>query len=257
MRGNWSLLLVFLLLSSCSLFEDPGAELILNVDNEFSLDMREELLPESRALRLSLLAVNEVMCDESELIMESAKNGRFINIQINEISMVGNCDSGKSFPSGEADFDVRKILYDLEIKVKDLTSHFGTINVTGKEYSIALEDTKGLTLLTNNLKSVPSNFVWGYFQNSNEQVSTQVETFLRANDLEDRPLSHLTPGFYSYFSIDDVGMINISEIPFSGSVSKFGFDNVDLNNLKSKVTGFKSRNPDIKFMMHFSDGTVL
>ncbi|WP_235296109.1 hypothetical protein [Portibacter marinus] len=257
MRSSVGLFLVLLLFGGCSLFNEPGSELILNVDNEFEVDIIEHLQPEGRDLRFAMSSINEVMCEESELVLQTAKSSNAINIKINEIAVMDNCNSGMSYPYGEADFKLRNRDYQLSIQVKELNSHFGMLNVSEEEYIITMEDSKGLVLTRNNLQKIPNSFAWGYYQNTANGSSDLISSFLRENNLVVRPLVHLKPGFYSYFSIDSEGNVIIDDLPYSGSIEKIAFDNIDLTKVKDNLSTFKTQNPDLKFTMYFSDGTIL
>lgn len=257
MRTRLSFLAFLFFLGGCSYFNDPGSELVLNVDNEFEIDIRESLLSDGRELQFYMTAINDVMCEESELILDASKSVNLINIVISEIAMTNGCDVGTSFPSGEVSFNLRNSRYDLMIQVKDHTSQSGFLDVNDTEYTINLDDTKGLILERNNLKRIPEKFMWGHYPSDNAGQSDRVASFLAENDLVFRPLTHLAEGYYSYFSIDRNGNIKFDDLPYSGASKKIAFDNIDLESAKTLITNFKQENPDLKLTMYFSDGTIL
>lgn len=253
----FSYLAILMCFAGCSYFNDPGSELILNLDNEFEVEMKEHLIPGGRDLRFSITSLSRVDCEDAELTLETERSGDAISITISDIVTTPECSGGTSFPEGEALFQVRRKQYDLMIQVKEQVSQQGLLDVSDTEYQINLDNTKGFVVDRTVLKKIPENFAWGYIQPIDDEQKTFVYDFLSTNGLVYRPLVNLAPGHYSYFNISEDGTITIEDKPYSGMSEEIGFTNVDLAKIKPIIAQFKDANPAIKITMNFSDGTIL
>ena len=250
-------IILFFIISfgSCNTFVNPDDEIILNVYNEFELVMQESLLSDERAIEFVLKSVNEQECQEAVLDIKKTNTFISLNIEIADVLVPDNCAPQPSFPEGSALFYLSERKYQLEINVKNIVNHKGALEVTSDSYELTLENESGLIPNTNHLYRIPQDFIWGYYQAKTTGERNKLNQFLESSDLVFTPLNHMNQGFYSYFHIDDIGNVELEEVPTEGIVKVFAFENININNVRQKVENFKASYGDLIINFSASDGT--
>ncbi len=250
------LIIIFgILTSSCNYFNDPDDELILNVDNEFEISMKEVLGSDVRGVEFTIVSLTKQECQETILELKKKTTLNSLNIEIADILFPDICGAKGSYPIGSASFNIAERLYQLEVNIQDIVNHKGTLEVTNNAYMLGFQNTNGLIPTTDFLHRIPNNFVWGYYQAQKSIEIEKLESFFTSNYFTIGPLRHLQNGYYSYFSIDKEGQISIENIPTLGTVVQFGFENMEISNIKDKVSRFKTLNPGLTFKFYASDGS--
>jgi hypothetical protein len=252
-----SLIACILFLSSCDYFGDPGSEIILNIDNEFEVGMKEVLFEDHRELEFTITSVEKLDCKDTALELIQSLSGNAINININDITMPTPCVSEESFPIGVASFELPYYNYIVGVRVQEQVPQSGELQVTQDGYNLDLTNAKGFIAETEELNRIPDAFVWGYYKATNSYEQGIIESFLAEHNYEIKPLTHLNKGNYSYFEITPEGDIVINDLPTDGIVKTLAFDLTILDDIKEAVKNFKEANKDLQLILHGSDGSLL
>jgi hypothetical protein len=247
---------LFMLFSACTNLSDPDETLILNVDNEFEISIKEILGNDERSIAFQITSLEKQDCEKTELDIKKKESSDQLNIEITDIIFPPNCGELGSYPIGVATFAVLERIYKLEVNVNDVINHNGILEVADNTYKLALENAKGLILTKDILNRVPDNFVWGYYTTEKMDEINKINDFLETHNLEINALSNLSQGYYSYFNIDDNGLIEVELETTTGSTISFGFENLSIKSLEAEINDFKSINPEIDIFMFGSDGSA-
>ncbi|GLR15698.1 hypothetical protein [Portibacter lacus] len=256
MKFKFGFIALLFLVGSCSYFSDPGSELVLNVDNEFEIEMVEILEPTQRSLAINITLLDQFKCQDSELGLVQNISNNNLSIIIQDIITPPDCNDETSYPQGTATFHVNNNTYDLGIQVQEQVNQNGILQVSDKGYELDLSTAKGLIIDQPYINKIPSRFIWGYYQAVDSSEQEIIESFLLRNDYSTRPLTYMKPGKYSYFEIDEQGEIFVNDAPSSGIVKTLAFDLADLNEIKEVVSNFKATHSDINLKLFGSDGSV-
>lgn len=257
MKINLSLLACTFLISACGYFGDPGSAVILNIDNEFEVGMKEVLFEDHRELEFNVTSVEKLNCKDTALELVKSLSGNAININIKDISMPTPCIKEESFPSGLASFELPENNYIFGVRVQEQVPQSGELLVTADGYNLNLTNAKGFIAEKEVLNRIPNAFVWGYYRVSNTYEQDLIDSFLIDNGYHSEPLTHLEPGYYSYFTITPQGAIIIEDLPSEGIVKALAFDLTILDDIKEVVSDFKAANKDLQLILHGSDGSLL
>lgn len=257
MKVSLSLIAFMVVFSSCGYFNDPGSDLIVNIDTEFEIVIKENLTENGRGLLFNITSLDELQCEDTALEVSKISSNSEINIIINEITMPNQCGSLRSFPAGVAEFQVVSGDYLFGFQVQEQQAQKGSMQVTPDSYSLNLQNAKGLLIEKPLVYKIPANFVWGYYKAKSTSEERILEEFLLKNDLIVRPFNYLNQGNYSYFDIDADGYVIPEDLPSEGIVKALAFDLIQLEDLKEIVSNFKAANPDILLILNGSDGSLL
>lgn len=250
-----SILLAICFFASCAGFNNPGSELILNVDNEFEIGILEVLGEDSRSIEFTITSLDKQSCQETKLDLQHKTTLNSLNINISDIILPAECGVKGSYPEGKVQFNLTEREYELQVDIQDIVQHKGILNVKDNSYELTIGSEKGLILGTGLLQRIPENFVWGYYQTSIETELSNLRTFFQNSNLEIERLTNMDAGYYSYFDIDSEGNLIIEDLPSSGNVQPFGFMNMPIAELKTKVENFKVENPNLNLNFFGADGS--
>ncbi len=242
------------MLSACSNF-NPDGEVILNVDNEFEIAIKEVLAPDVRAVEFTITSLDRQDCQEATLALSQKTTLNSLNIDIEDIVIPVSCGPKGTYPEGIALFNIAERLYQLEVNVKDIVNHKGVLEVNADFYTLGLSNKKGLIPTTDFLFRIPDDFIWGYYQFENEAEEDLFERLFEENDLIVKQMTHMSPGHYSYFDIDIQGNLILADAPSNASSKPFAFDNIDIETIKESVNRFKVEYPNASIEMFASDGS--
>lgn len=197
-----------LIFNSCKLNDVDDPTVIVDIEDEFSVEMWEALSPTTPSFQLRATTISEESCLNYEIEYQIIRRSNRIRASIDDIVEPDDCLPGKATPEVEMEIGiVDNGLYEFEINLKNSTIvNTGQLVVTNESYTVDMSSTNGITLQSNELLRVPNGTVWGY---------------LSAKDLEPiaidffNELSELTTdksfleGNYGYFSITGDNKINL------------------------------------------------
>jgi hypothetical protein len=202
LMNRFFLLLACLIgINACNISSLNDPVLIPEVEDEFYLDMWENLTPEGRYLEWRLRTIDNASCEEAYLDYTYDRGGRAIDLAINAIINPVDCTPGEQ--PLEVGIDAGRLVndtYDLSFSLRESVTNSGQLDVTEQLYEINFEDPSGFVLLRNKLYRIPDQVIWGYVHANTPELKAAAAAF--NNDLSQitDPVV-LENGYYGHFTI--------------------------------------------------------
>lgn len=259
----FSFFLSLALLSLASCKKDDDSNVLINIEEEFDVQLFEELLPGQNNLRVHVSTKENLACSNVILGHSSSSDEGSIIISIDSLELIGDCDNIEATAHTNAELgNIETGTYNLEINLAlNSITNEGKIIVSAEGYSIEMETTHGLTMLENNLLGIPDDYFWGYIyqlDNSGGNISTQFLGSLNAYG----QTSELKDGHYGHFDIEENRVVLNdaaveTDIP-DGAIPFLFKLNVDKTELKNFVLDFQTdQEARAKVVLFMGDGEVL
>lgn len=228
-----------LLISGCSLIQDPEEQTIINLDKLYEITLQQDLKPGNNALILQVSTAKEIQCPDSELYVEGTTSSKDLSIRINAANEIQDCAPElirlhQHIATGINDGD-----YNIQFIVNSIITDSGLLNVEDELFQLELSSFDGITLNNSKLRMVPDNIIWGIIYGKNEG---HTEAITEVQDQMSNLLDEITidNGEYGYFHIDDQGIV-VDHLPLheAHGVTPFMWDAKnklsDIMNLKESI----------------------
>jgi len=213
--------LILLLALSCTKTNiDP--ELIINVDDEFTLDLWEDLESSTPTFNFLFETIKEYSCEDNTIKYKTDPRESIVVITLEQIDQKSDCAPGLAPASALVPIEKKEGNFSIRIKLKESIINEGSLSITPEKYSFSLnEDAVGINLVRNDLYRVPKGTIWGYINYQATDHKTHADGFL--NDIEQlSSISNptLTPGYYGHFNVDEqqTFSVNGEEVPAANAV---------------------------------------
>lgn len=217
----WLLLLVGL--DSCqNALNDPI--IVPEVEDEFYVDLWEELSPDARRLQFQLETVKSENCLNYTIDYNYSRSGNRIQLVLEQILPPDDCQAGLS--TVKATVNAGSLFggfYGLNIALSNTVNNEGQLMINADRYLITLSDPAGIILRHTELLRVPGRTIWGYLNypegtdsNPADQFFTELSTLVETRSF--------LPGYYGYFSVTEEGQIGeVKDQPLAGNVRRFAY----------------------------------
>lgn len=246
MNTKFILLLLFLSCSvftfnSCKLNDVDDPTVIVDIDDEFYVEMWEMLSKEAPVFQLRTATITEEACLNYEIAYQIVKRSNRIRASIDDIVQPDDCLPGKA--SATVDMEVGQVengLYEFEINLKNSTIvNKGQLIVSDESYIAEMTTTNGIALTKEKLLRVPNLTIWGYL--GAENVKPIAADFL----VELQEIStekDFLVGDYGHFSIADNNTIDFPVETNFTEIEPFIINyNSDLDDLKAILANYRNR----------------
>lgn len=219
--------------TACKKEEDPA--LILNIEEEFSINLWEELGQNSRDFQLNLLTIKKnFKCQNYEVGFDKSQTGNNLFVTINDIIEPTDCLPGENKALGNVDFGkLTDGFYNLKISLKDQVTNEGLLEVKEDYYQISMNSKDGIAIDNSKLYRVPDRLIWGFVQYKDENITTafleELADFTKPINLED--------GNYGHFNLENSNLtIPIENVPSTATNFVFSLTgtSVELQNVVKK-----------------------
>ena len=197
-----TLLLALLLLISCGKKNDD-TNLVINIEEEFEVQLLEELLPGANRLMLYISTKEPLDCTNYHLGHSQALSTNKIVISIDDLELEGDCIAGNEFvtamvPMGTPGKGTNEL--QINLGLNSITNK-GNLTVFDDSYGVSMETLHGITLSFPHLKMIPNDYLWGHIQLIDGDATEIKNNFFE--DLEEytQP-ADLADGHYGYFDVD-------------------------------------------------------
>ena len=214
-----------LTLVSCNLDSLKDPIVVAEVNDEFHIDLWEELSPSGDELLFLIQSIEEFDCENYGIDYSMIKRGRQFEISLKEIQEPADCEEGVN--TAHVNINLGLLTpgyYELDIDLRNTVVNTGQLTVTGESYVIEMEDPKGISFLRRELFRVPAKTIWGYiaYEDGSEAIANDFVSQL--NEMT-TPKS-LKKGYYGYFSIqtdnsDQILLGSPPEGPFQSFLFEF------------------------------------
>jgi len=216
--------IVAIFVTGCS-FDNTGDPIIVpEVEKEFQVELREQLGPAPRRLRVLLQTVKLQPCLNTSIEHELLPAPGLIRIDIAGIALPDNCLTGAA-PARDtiqlSYLENRNLLF--EVNLKNTISNEGSLSITDEAYTLNMGTEKGLVFPFKQLRRIPDYTIWGYAGHSSPSAAGIAGQFV--NEIFARSTSaNLQAGNYGYFSVaPGSGNITVADSPADLTLRPFAF----------------------------------
>lgn len=196
-----SFLLVLLTVGSCRVDPPGEATIILVLDSNYRIGMREVLVGEQRELRFSLATSEARQCPEAKIEHRLYLEEQLLRLNLGGIAQPVSCTPATSDASTLTDqLALDDNLYKLRIELGESVANAGLLRLTPAGYSLELQTRTGIELESELLLRLPPDLVWGYvnFSESASANAIQQRVFSDLMNLGAQSVN-LEKGYYGYF----------------------------------------------------------
>lgn len=261
MKSRIAIAGLFLLfgLASCNLTSLDEPIVVANVEDEFYIDLWEDLGKTERTFSIIFQTIENFECTNFSINVSDLLGEKNFNFIVNEIITPNNCDPGQAPAIRSIGIgDLNAGPYNLNINLKNIVTNQGRLNVGDDRFTIYLETENGIKLLHRELRRVPDQFIWGFLSYEEPEMAATAQEFLNTIDSSTEEIA-LEPGYYGYFTIKDDGTIFIlRDVPANTTEITSFFYRYDQNTglLEDAVEAFKSEHPEVQLLVRHSDGSI-
>lgn len=212
-------------IASCDLAEVGDAIIVSDVEDEFYIDMWENLASANgaRELVLKIESIEPANCLNYGIDHRFARAGNRLTVSLNQFIEPTDCLPGEapvkadvnlgSLPSGN---------YNVNIDFRNTVENTGQLLVSPESYFLTMKSEDGIVLLREELLRVPEDVIWGYVAVQAGADEAVAEAFLAdLQAISDEPQAFRS-GYYGHFTINNLnGEVFIYEQPTDGSATNF------------------------------------
>ncbi len=207
----------------------------IEIDDEFFIDMREELKPNQRSLSFWVQTIEKKDCQNTSLDYSFHRNGNTFIVSLNDLVEPEDCIQDSTYIEGiipTAEFS--EGTYFLQINLKEDIINKGRLSVSPEHYELSLDSHDGISLRHPKLYRLPSNSAWGYvaYHNSNDSELAD-ELMAELSNLAEP--AAFSPGYYGFFELDADQQIELQSLVeqafHTNFLLQFDEDKTELANL--------------------------
>ena len=246
-RINWFCLGLLLFASACELESLDDPVVVTDVEDEFYVDMWEELNANQRNLFFNIRTIENETCLNTTIATVFSKLGNELTLELNGIETPEDCLEGEAPALGSENAgQLSAGPYKIAINLQNTIFNSGQLDINQSRYLLNLETENGIKILRSVLLRVPENLLWGYIAYKQESQTSIAESFMTDLRTLTREIS-LPIGYYGYFTINqNAPQIQVSDSPNSEYLIPFfySYDAEMEESIQNIVTEFRANNPD-------------
>jgi hypothetical protein len=209
--------LFLLSLSTCR--KDKEANVIVNIADDFYIDMFENISNGEQRfeLKVSTIAMQSCLNYLIDYDVTIDKESHTIELIINDLITPGDCLEGSSSAKLTVPFGYLPVgFYIFNINLKNAVFNTGRLAVFEDQYLLEMNTDYGIEIVNDLLYRIPQNTLWGYVAYANSSSTTAGENFLsdfeNLNSINSVEGNTLYPfGYYGYFDLQEDNKIVLSK----------------------------------------------
>ncbi|MFT5384135.1 MAG: hypothetical protein ACI81W_001535 [Saprospiraceae bacterium] len=213
------LMACLLLMSLFACKKDNQTNVIVNIADDFYVDMFEDISNGDQRFQLNISTISTQSCLNYLIDYDVTidKESHAIELIINDLIEPATCEVGVSIteitiplgflPNG---------YYSFNLNLKNAVFNKGRLGVFQDQYLLDMNSDDGIDIVNAILYRIPKNTLWGYVAYENNSSATAGENFV--SSLENLPTvnnienNNLYPfGYYGYFKLKEDSKIDLSE----------------------------------------------
>lgn len=208
-----SIILSLVFVLACSK-ESIDPEIVVNIDDEFKIDLWEDLDNGKSGFAFKVESVRSYDCRNNTINYRQVVGQRSVAITFEDIEKGPVCQAGNA--PAMAHIAVGELSvnnYTLFLNLRGSIENRGALNVFEDRFEISMKDHDGIALVRKTLLRVPEGSVWGFVAFDSKEDESLAEQFFRdLEQLEQIESAKYNEGYYGYFSLDANNGLNISEV---------------------------------------------
>ncbi|MEL7121380.1 MAG: hypothetical protein AAFO07_18175 [Bacteroidota bacterium] len=223
-RLSYILVAFILLFQSCELAKLTDPKVNANVEDEFFINLKEQLLISNNRLSFVVSTIEPESCTNATIDYSFSRLVSGFKISIKEILIPADCIEGVAPAESEIDLaTISNGVHQFDLDLKNTIKNSGTLEVTDEAYFLSLNSQSGIKILNATLYKIPQGTIWGYVIPKNEAVQPIAEQFL--TELTGATIApNLREGYYGAFRIGDNNVVAIEDQPVDDQLRSFVFD---------------------------------
>lgn len=229
--------------STCKLDNLDDPIIIPVLDEEFTLDLWENLGPDATAgLVVNIESTTEQPCLNTSVSSRYERSGATASLTLYDIVAPEVCDPGIAPALGmESLQDLAAGIYTLKVAIKDIVTNTGKLVVTPNYYEVQMDQEVGIKWLHEELRRIPATTVWGYLTYTTPAQRDYAAAWLSSTLSANSQPANLADGYYGYFEVSNSGSsLRVADMPTSG-VIPFAFRfNGSTSAIDNWVTQFRT-----------------
>lgn len=205
--STWNYLCCLLMawaIASCDISSLEDAIIVPDVDDEFYVDMWENLDGLSgRELVIKLESIKSEKCLNYRIDYQFLKDGNRLKIDMNSIIKPLDCVPGEATVKQDVNAgNLLNGLYALDINLKNTINNDGQLVINDDSYVLDMERENGISLRHKELQRVPSNAIWGYVEYAQKADESNARKFVEELSALSGSFNEYRVGYYGYFTIN-------------------------------------------------------
>jgi len=252
-----SILVVALLSCMCTACDFQSLKdpiLLTDVEDEFFLDMWEEITPQGRYFSFLIQTIDDQPCSNSTIEYEVAKSGINLDISLKRITQPSDCAEGL-YPA-IADINLGALpsqYFSVKIDLRDAVVNRAHFTVSEDAYLIDMQTEYGIKPLRSQLRRIEPQQCWGYISFPHELSDIARELDEKIRSIANYRLP--TDGYYGYFTIAN-GNLALKGQPEDQALRTLVLDIAEdqKERLSSLVDEYRTRYADQGLEISFRDG---
>jgi hypothetical protein len=238
------LIWVFALLANACNISSLDEVVIPEVNDEFYLDIWENLSPEGRSLEWQLRTIENAECEGASLNYSYRQLASSIELVINEINNPADCAPAEQPLEVSIDAGTLAVsTYPLSFSLRATVTNEGTLSVDDDKYILDFDKPVGIRLQRRELLRIPDKVIWGYVHTAHDSLEMAAESWTAQFAALCVPAS-LKTGYYGYFVLRNGDIILNNELVPVGA-SQFAYELVaDKSELEALLTTYRNQYPE-------------
>ncbi len=236
-------LLLLPILGGCDLADVGDAIIVPDVEDEFYVDIWEDLSTDNggRALILKIESIHPENCLNYSIDYRFDRTGNRLTVSLVDLREPADCEPGEapvtadvnigSLPSGN---------YAMNIDFRNTVENSGQLLVSPERYFLTMKTQNGIVLLREELLRVPENMIWGYVALQGAEAAAAAAFLEDLQAISDQPTG-MREGYYGYFTIHSADSeVFVQDQPMDGSARTFLLEYTGTqNNLKGLLADYR------------------
>ncbi len=246
------LLLVIIVASiySCNDQLSDDVEVLVNIEDEFELDLGQELSTKGSISTIKLSTLELKDCKNYTIGYELVKGDNLFTIYLEELSKPSLCEDG--FGPAIANIPLGILsdgIYAVDIFLQNTIQNKATLTVSEDAFHIEMQETHGIQLTHSTLIRIPASTIWGFASYDSINQQPTVNNFFE--DLSSMVRSREWPdGYYGFFEIQG-GKLNLETNTLKEFSTPFLFDlQGQLTELEALLEQYRNQSPDSSIEFH-------
>ncbi len=184
---------------------------IINIEDEFDIDIVELLGQSDRSLIFKISTLEEFNCLNYVIDCSTENSPSTFTLYLEDIVEPSDCLEGLSNAKCQSVLDELKMGENsFRIAIKEAVINQGKIVKSANAYSIHLDTKHGIGSFEDELRIIPDNFIWASFSTNNFDQATEVNNQLKEY-FNAFKVPQIQDGYYGYFNMND-RILSLKEI---------------------------------------------
>ncbi|RME95931.1 MAG: hypothetical protein D6772_12560 [Bacteroidetes bacterium] len=213
---------LLLLGAACNLNQDKDPIIVPVLEDEFYLDLWQELSPAGSSLVIEFETLQEEDCLNAEVLSSYERVNRILKLTLFDILEPESCIPGRAPARGEETLaGLEQGTYNLLIDLQEIVRNEGTLSIDAGGFQVETP-THGFQWRHGRIERIAPEALWGYISYANETERLIAEQQLTELAQFTTPLAGVV-GYYGHFEIMEDGSFALAERILPGEASNLSF----------------------------------